>query len=221
MNESLGLLEVKGLLGAITMADVMVKASNVHVVNIDRANGFGWFTVKIVGDVGAVQSAIQAGSSIAKEMNCFVGCKVIPRVSQSVVDVFLKDNQVKETIESNQKDSTLGNESIEVEDSTSILVESIIDNSSESPELVNTLQKAKGLVAAIEAADSMVKASNVELTGYEKIGSGLVTVMVRGDVGAVKAAVEAGAVAAGNVGHVVSTHVIPRPHNDIESLLAK
>ena len=138
MNESLGLLEVKGLLGAITMADVMVKASNVHVVNIDRANGFGWFTVKIVGDVGAVQSAIQAGSSIAKEMNCFVGCKVIPRVSQSVVDVFLKDNQVKETIESNQKDSTLGNESIEVEDSTSILVESIIDNSSESPELVNT-----------------------------------------------------------------------------------
>lgn len=141
MNESLGLLEVKGLLGAITMADVMVKASNVHVVNIDRANGFGWFTVKIVGDVGAVQSAIQAGSSIAKEMNCFVGCKVIPRVSQSVVDVFLKDNQVKETIESNQKDSTLGNESIEVEDSTSILVESIIDNSSESPELVNTLQK--------------------------------------------------------------------------------
>ena len=55
----------------------------------------------------------------------------------------------------------------------------------------------------------------------KKIGSGLVTVMVRGDVGAVKAAVEAGAVAAGNVGHVVSTHVIPRPHNDIESLLAK
>jgi len=63
--------------------------------------------------------------------------------------------------------------------------------------------ETKGLVAAIEAADSMVKASNVEL------------------VGAVKAAVEAGAVAAGNVGHVVSTHVIPRPHNDIESLLAK
>ena len=76
--------------------------------------------------------------------------------------------------------------------------------------------ETKGLVAAIEAADSMVKASNVELTGYEKIGAGLVTVMVRGDVGAVKAAV-----AAGNVGHVVSTHVIPRPHNDIESLLAK
>ena len=91
MNESLGLLEVKGLLGAITIADVMVKASNVHVVNIDRANGFGWFTVKVVGDVGAIQSAIQAGTLTAKEMGCFIGSKVIPRVSQSVVDVFLKE----------------------------------------------------------------------------------------------------------------------------------
>lgn len=81
--------------------------------------------------------------------------------------------------------------------------------------------ETKGLVAAIEAADAMVKASNVELTSYEKIGSGLVTVMVRGDVGAVKAAVEAGAVAAGNVGQVVSTHVIPRPHHDVETLLTK
>ena len=81
--------------------------------------------------------------------------------------------------------------------------------------------ETKGLVGAIEAADAMVKASNVELAGYEKIGAGLVTVMVRGDVGAVKAAVEAGAVAAGNVGMVVSTHVIPRPHHDVESLIAK
>ena len=91
MNQSLGLLEVKGLLGAITMSDVMVKASNVQVVNIDRANGFGWFTVKIVGDVGAVQSAIEAGAMVAKEMGCFVSSKVIPRVSQSVIDVFLQE----------------------------------------------------------------------------------------------------------------------------------
>ena len=81
--------------------------------------------------------------------------------------------------------------------------------------------ETKGLVSAIEAADAMVKAANVNLVGYEKIGSGLVTVMVRGDVGAVKAAVEAGAVAAGNVGQVVSTHVIPRPHHDVETLLNK
>lgn len=76
-----------------------------------------------------------------------------------------------------------------------------------------------GLVGAIEAADAMTKAANVELIGYEKIGSGLTTVMVRGDVGAVKAAVDAGTAAAERVGKVASTHVIPRPHGDVEKLL--
>ncbi|SDE69606.1 Propanediol utilization protein PduA [Sporomusa acidovorans DSM 3132] len=79
--------------------------------------------------------------------------------------------------------------------------------------------ETKGLVGAIEAADAMVKAANVILIGYEKIGSGLVTVMVRGDVGATKAAVDAGAAAARNVGEVVSVHVIPRPHTDVEKIL--
>ncbi|MBP2649303.1 MAG: microcompartment protein [Firmicutes bacterium] len=81
--------------------------------------------------------------------------------------------------------------------------------------------ETKGLVGAIEAADAMVKAANVILIGYEKIGSGLVTVMVRGDVGAVKAATDSGAAAAGKVGELVSIHVIPRPHMDIEKILPK
>lgn len=79
--------------------------------------------------------------------------------------------------------------------------------------------ETKGLVGAIEAADAMVKAANVTLIGKEKIGSGLVTVMVRGDVGAVKAAVEAGSAAAKRVGEVFSIHVIPSPHDDVESIL--
>lgn len=83
------------------------------------------------------------------------------------------------------------------------------------------LLETKGLVGAIEAADAMTKSANVVLVGYEKIGSGLVTVMVRGDVGAVKAAVDAGAVAAEKVGELVSKHVIPRPHSDVEKLLPK
>jgi microcompartment protein CcmL/EutN len=81
--------------------------------------------------------------------------------------------------------------------------------------------ETRGLVGAIEAADAMVKAANVRLIGYEKIGSAYVTVMVRGDVGAVKAAVDAGAAAAKRVGEVVSVHVIPRPHMDTEKLLPK
>ncbi len=79
--------------------------------------------------------------------------------------------------------------------------------------------ETRGLVAAIEAADAMVKAANVTLIGSEKIGSGLVSVMVRGEVGAVKAAVEAGGAAAARLGEVVATHVIPRPHNDVNKLL--
>ena len=79
--------------------------------------------------------------------------------------------------------------------------------------------ETRGLVAAIEAADAMVKAANVVLIGSEKIGSGLVSVMVRGDVGAVKAAMEAGSAAAASLGEVIATHVIPRPHADVEKLL--
>ena len=81
--------------------------------------------------------------------------------------------------------------------------------------------ETRGLTAAIEAADAMVKAAEVTLVGTEKIGSGLVSVMVRGDVGAVKAAVEAGSAAACRLGEVIATHVIPRPHADVEKILPK
>ncbi|MFT4050605.1 MAG: propanediol utilization microcompartment protein PduA [Solirubrobacterales bacterium] len=79
--------------------------------------------------------------------------------------------------------------------------------------------ETKGFVGAVEAADAMVKSANVQLIGSEKIGAGFVTVMVRGDVGAVKAATDAGAAAASKVGELVSVHVIPRPHTDVEKLL--
>ena len=79
--------------------------------------------------------------------------------------------------------------------------------------------ETKGLVGSIEAADAMVKAANVTLIGKEKIGSGLVTVIVRGDVGAVKASVDAGAAAAARVGELFAVHVIPRPHDDVELIL--
>ncbi|NLO45834.1 MAG: ethanolamine utilization microcompartment protein EutM [Clostridiales bacterium] len=79
--------------------------------------------------------------------------------------------------------------------------------------------ETKGLVGSIEAADAMVKAANVSLIGKVHIGGGLVTVMVRGDVGAVKAATDAGAAAASKVGELLSVHVIPRPHGDVEQIL--
>ena len=81
------------------------------------------------------------------------------------------------------------------------------------------LIETKGLIGSIEAADAMVKAANVKLIGKEKVGGGYVTVFVRGDVGAVKAATDAGAAAAERVGELVSVHVIPRPHGDLDLIL--
>lgn len=81
--------------------------------------------------------------------------------------------------------------------------------------------ETRGLVAAIEAADAMVKAANVTLVGKEMVGGGLVSVLVRGDVGAVKAATDAGAVAADRIGELISVHVIPRPHSEVEIILPK
>jgi microcompartment protein CcmL/EutN len=83
------------------------------------------------------------------------------------------------------------------------------------------LVETKGLIGSIEAADAMVKAANVILVGKEYIGAGYVTVMVRGDVGAVKAATDAGAAAARRVGELVSVHVIPRPHTEVERIIPK
>ncbi len=111
---------------------------------------------------------------------------------------------------------------------TEVKVEEAVENNIKTnivKEKVKMVQQAlgmietRGLVAAIEAADAMLKAANVELVGTEKIGSGLVSVMVRGDVGAVKAAVETGATAAGALGELIATHVIPRPHGDVEKIL--
>ncbi len=89
-----------------------------------------------------------------------------------------------------------------------------------APEMIALgMVETRGLIGSIEAADAMVKAANVHLIGSEYIGGGYVTVMVRGDVGAVKAATDAGAAAAKRVGELVSVHVIPRPHGDVESIL--
>jgi ethanolamine utilization protein EutM len=110
-------------------------------------------------------------------------------------------------------------------DDTATLVDDVKTKQSILKEDIKMEQQAlgmvetRGLVAAIEAADAMVKAANVTLIGTEKIGSGLVTIMVRGDVGAVKAATEVGAAAAQRLGELVAIHVIPRPHADVEKIL--
>ena len=104
---------------------------------------------------------------------------------------------------------------------TSVVEEKIVTEEKKMAFEALGMVETRGLVAAIEAADAMVKAANVDLIGTEKIGSGLVSVMVRGDVGAVKAATESGSAAASKLGELVAVHVIPRPHADVEKILPK
>ena len=121
----------------------------------------------------------------------------------------------KKTTKSTTKAKTTKTESVNENSNNQEIMKGEITMAQEALGMVET----RGLVAAIEAADSMLKAANVVLVGTEKIGSGLVSVMVRGDVGAVKAAVEAGSSNAAKLGELVATHVIPRPHGDVEKIL--
>ena len=184
MNQSLGLLEVKGLLGAITMSDVMVKASNVHVVNIDRANGFGCFTVKVVGDVGAVQSAIEAGAMVAKELGCLVSSKVIPRVSQTVIDVFLQEETepVKEeataepAVKTKEERPSVPTKEVETPVVDTVVAESVVETVVEvstkaaketAPAIVEAISELTSIVIGEETTPSTIEVKP-KATGSKK-----------------------------------------------------
>ena len=118
----------------------------------------------------------------------------------------------------NEKSQNVNSQNVTLEAGVSHLSNKMKEEKRMAQEALGMVE-TRGLVAAIEAADAMLKAANVTLVGTEKIGSGLVSVMVRGDVGAVKAAVESGASSASKLGELVATHVIPRPHTDVEKIL--
>ena len=150
-------------------------------------------------------------------------------------DTVKKDTPSKETIKKETAKKVIPEKEISksIEVKTEVVKSETVNSETVKLETIKTVIKeekrmaqealgmveTRGLVAAIEAADAMLKAANVTLVGTEKIGSGLVSVMVRGDVGAVKAAVESGANSASKLGELVATHVIPRPHTDVEKIL--
>ena len=133
-------------------------------------------------------------------------------------DKAAKENQT-ETAKKTVIDTTIETDKETVKPIITKNVETTVKEEKRMAQEALGMVETRGLVAAIEAADAMLKAANVTLVGTEKIGSGLVSVMVRGDVGAVKAAVESGASSASKLGELVATHVIPRPHTDVEKIL--
>lgn len=149
MSQSLGLLEVKGLVGAITAADTMAKAANITVLGIERAKGFAWFTVKVTGQVGAVQSAIEAGSTEMKSLGLFITAKVIPRASNIIFDIF-QDNEGKtvEDTESERQEAPQEElERVDVEETSMEITEHAVMVDSQE-------EVATQVVEAVEATDA-------------------------------------------------------------------
>ena len=191
--KALGFIETKGLVGNIEATDAMLKAADVEFIGSDTI-GAGLTTVIVTGEVGAVQAATEAGQEAASRVGELFCVNVIARPHNDLARIMppkgpAVGKSAKEAGEQVPLNSALG------------------------------MIETNGLTAAIEAADAMLKSADVSLVGQEKIGAGLVTVFVQGDVGAVKAAVEAGQTAAMRIGEVVSAHVIPRPHSSVSECM--
>ena len=141
VKDSLGLLEVAGLLGAITASDAMVKAANVRLIGIEKTRGLGWMTVKVAGDVAAVEAAVQTGVALTKGMNLYVAHKVIPRPAEGLVDSFnddFTDRSDNVSADTKVAENSVDNESVKTEVITSV---------GEKPVLVET---------AVEVLDEIV-----------------------------------------------------------------
>ena len=191
--KALGFIETKGLVGNIEATDAMLKAADVEFIGSDTI-GAGLTTVIVTGEGGAVQAATDAGQEAASRVGELFCVNVIARPHTDLARIMPPKGPA---VGKSAKDA---GEQVPVNSALGMI-------------------ETNGLTAAIQAADAMLKSADVSLVGQEKIGAGLGTVFVKGDVGAVKAAVEAGQTAAMRIGEVVSAHVIPRPHTSVSECM--
>lgn len=188
-EEALGLIETLGMVPAIGGADIMLKTANVELISFENI-GSTLVAVMVKGDVGAVQAAVEAGSSAAAEIGTVTAKNVMPRPIRAVGDVV----------------------------SVHAIPDDPEGNNPERPKAMGLIETF-GLVFVLEAADAMSKAADVKLIGYENVASGYISVLVEGDVGACQAAVEAGVKAVEEMGaEVHSSLVIPTPHPDLKKI---
>ena len=190
--KALGFIETKGLVGNVEATDAMLKAADVAFIG-SVTIGAGLTTVIVSGEVGAVKASVEAGQEAASRVGELFCTNVIPRPHNDVAHVLPPKGPATGK-------PVAGGEQIALKSALGMI-------------------ETNGFTASIEATDAMLKAADVSLVGQEQIGAGLVTVFVQGDVGAVKAAVEAGQTAAARIGEVVSAHVIPRPHTSVSECM--
>ncbi len=197
---NLGLIETHSLGVALVIADAAVKAADVTIAGIEGSAGTD-IAIKLVGDAASVRRAIETAAHIGEQMKAKVA---------TTFRMNMADPPRAAMVYTKQEYSPINDGNLHMLPST---------NERKPFMQALGLLETQGLVAVIEGTDAMVKAANIELVGKEKIGAAHVTVMIRGDVAAVKAAIDAGKAAAEKVGKVVAAHVIARPHDALAKLL--
>lgn len=167
VKDSLGLLEVAGLLGAITASDAMVKAANVRLIGIEKARGLGWMTVKVAGDVAAVEAAVQTGVAITKGMNLYVAHKVIPRPAEGLVESFNDDFTEKPAKVANKTQLTKGRISTQESD-RNIEIESV-KNEVTTSKTENPQLDEKVVEVLDEIVSTIIEPKSSKSAGTKKI----------------------------------------------------
>jgi carbon dioxide concentrating mechanism protein CcmO len=205
MNQALGILEVTGFTPAMVALDAMEKAADVQVLQAEL-NDFYGVCLKIVGTTANVTAAVAAGKTLAEQM----GGKPISNV------IHRPDDRALASIQSKPEISPLIQQNVVLIPQANQNKESTVAESSALGFI-----ETQGFTAVFEAIDSACKAANVEVVGKEKLGGGYITIVVRGDVAAVKAAIDAGKSRVDGLGKLIAAHVIARPSSAVLSLLPK
>ncbi len=212
LRDSVGFVEVHGLAASLVVADVMIKAASVVITGIE-SNALGGMGIKVTGSAADVRASVQAGWAVAEQMHAGINHTDWPHYS-SQADFLVHSKQEYNPLLNANEHLLPAGDAIPAGDTAKGTERHMAQQ--DAIGLIET----QGLIGLLEAADVMLKAANVEVIGKEKIGAAYVTVMVKGDVAAVKAAVEAGAAAVEKLGgKLILAHVIPRPHEGLAKLL--
>ena len=206
MREALGLIEIQGWSPAMVVLDAMEKAGTIRLLQAELNDLYG-VCLKITGPLADVRTALDAGISLAKTLKVNCVSDLISAPDHESRAAYEAPSEVNPLIEQNV---------VHIPAAAGITKENGVNQPSD---FAIGFIETQGFTAVIEAIDTACKAANVEVLGREKLGGGYITVMVKGDVAAVNAAIEAGKTKVGGLGKLIAAHVIPRPSSSILSLL--
>lgn len=216
MRESLGLIEVRGWSPALVVLDTLDKAASIRLIQVELNDLYG-ACIKIAGETADVQNAVAAGKSAAEAMKVECIADVINSPHPSAQAGYVAKKEFSPLIEQDVVHTPQGSNPA----TGSPRPASRKERMAEQVPFAIGMIETQGLTAVIEAIDTACKAASVEVIGREKLGGGYITVLIKGDVAAVKAAIEAGKGKVEGLGKLIAAHVIPRPSAAIMSLLPK